>query len=147
MRLLPISMVALTIAVAACSGPGSPSESGFAAAPAAAVEPQVVDNPDTRVLQVAWTTARADKCQFFYDLPALKSAYLASEQSAGASPESLARLDKSFEFTRGSVAGRIATNDGYCSKQSNVNDIRTDLNRYLAGDFSTRAVKKLTTVE
>lgn len=146
---LAVASVALAalIGLNGCGKPEAASSSSpaftastSAIAAAAATGPQIVNDPDTRVLQVAWTSARADKCQFYYELPKLKSAYLASEVQAGAGEVEIARIDKAFEFTRASVAGRLATKSNYCQDEANIRAIKSDLARYLSGDFSARAV-------
>ena len=157
MRLIALPVL-IVVALSGCnSAPQGFTSSTAAPAPAAtgdgapatevSAQPAVQDTPDTRVLQVAYASARADKCAFFYDLPKLKANYLASETAAGATVEQIARLDKAFEFTRGSVTNRIATNAKYCENEGNLKEIRGDLNRYLAGDFSARAVKKASSLE
>lgn len=133
------------LALAGCSKPDAAPAPSFTSSTAAiatpaADQPQVVNDADTRVLQVAWTSARADKCQFYYDLPKLKAAYLASEVQGGASEVEMSRIDKAFEFTRASVAGRLATKSNYCQDERNVRAVKSDLARYLTGDFSARAV-------
>ena len=142
---LVVALPLAGIALAGCNKPqaaSSPSFTSSIATPAAPAsgQPQVVNNADTRVLQVAWTSARADKCQFYYDLPKLKASYLASESQGGATETEMARIEKAFEFTRASVAGRLATKSTYCQAEANIKAIKGDLNRYLTGDFAARAV-------
>ena len=46
-------------------------------------------------VQVAWTSARAQKCGFNFDPGKLKANYIASEQRAGADAARMANVDKS----------------------------------------------------
>jgi hypothetical protein len=140
-------VLAALIGLSGCSKPeAAPSftSSTSAIAVPAASQPQIVNDANTRVLQVAWTSARADKCQFYYELPKLKAAYLASEVQGGAGEVEIARIDKAFDFTRASVAGRLATKSTYCQDEGNIRAIKSDLARYLTGDFSARAVSPQT---
>jgi hypothetical protein len=68
----------------------------------------------------------------------LRADFLASEQRSGVPPEQMDKIAKAYDYTRQSVLDSIKNDNGYCSKERTA-AIRSDLNRYLAGDFSATA--------
>ena len=95
-------------------------------------------DPLARPIQVGWTSARAAHCGFIFDPDQLRSNYLASEAQAGATPEQMQKLVRAYDYTRESTLATIKDNLGYCNKERTA-AIRSDLNRYLAGDYAPSA--------
>lgn len=112
---------------------GGPKEAEATVAP-----PKPVTQAD-RLAQVAATSARAQRCAFYFDPNQLKASYLASEQ-AETSPEQMQKLDREFDGLRAKVLGALASDDGYCTEGRN-RDIKASLTRHLAGDFNPPQVK------
>ncbi|MGE0765366.1 MAG: hypothetical protein AB7L90_02785 [Hyphomicrobiaceae bacterium] len=130
--------VALALALGACSSGNALTTASFfgsskekAAAPAPTPESMI-----DRVVHVGTTSARAQRCGYVFDPAALRQSYLAFESQQGNTPEQLARAEKSYDYTFASVAKASAADADYCSETKTA-DIKRDLNRALAGDYST----------
>lgn len=98
-------------------------------------------DPTSRALQVGATSARATRCGFYFDPAKLKANFLAAESAAGASPEQLQKIEREYEYTRLSVAKKIAEEADYCS-EFKTQEIKRDLSRHLAGDFTPTPKKE-----
>jgi hypothetical protein len=135
--LAPGLLLAATALHAGCSGGGVTTSSV-----AAADSPGLITNTDplARPVAVAWTAARAKRCGFYFDPAKLKVNYLAYERAQGASPEQLATLEKSYDTTYKGTADRVNTEADYCSDKKGL-EIKTDLQRYLAGDYTPNLPK------
>ena len=96
------------------------------------------NDPLARPIQVGWTSARATHCGFIFDPDQLRSNYLASEAQAGATPEQMQKIVRAYDYTRKSTLASIKDNLSYCNKERTA-AIRSDLNRYLAGDYAPSA--------
>lgn len=96
------------------------------------------DDPLARPIQVAWTSARASYCGFIFDPGQLRANYLASESRAGTPPAQMQKIERAYDYTRQSVYDTIKDNLAYCNKER-TKAIRTDLTRYLAGDYAPGA--------
>ena len=96
------------------------------------------NDPLARPIQVGWTSARATHCGFIFDPDQFRSNYLASEARAGATPEQMQKIVRAYDYTRESTLASIKDNLGYCNKERTA-AIRSDLNRYLAGDYAPSA--------
>ena len=96
------------------------------------------NDPLARPIQVGWTSARATHCGFIFDPDQIRSNYLASEAQAGATPEQMQKIVRAYDYTRESTLASIKDNLGYCNKERTA-AIRSDLNRYLAGDYAPSA--------
>jgi hypothetical protein len=92
------------------------------------------ENPLARPIGVAWTSARAKRCGFYFDPAKLRSSYLAYEarQSNG---ELLAKSEKSYDTTYQVITQRISADPNYCTDRKGV-EIKTELARYLKGDYA-----------
>ncbi len=135
-----LAFAALSTAVAGCGSSSLPSlttgslfSSQKPAQTAAPVPPP--DDPIARAVHVGATAARAQKCGYFFDPQQMRSSFLAAEAQRSAAPEALKKLESSYDFARLRVGRQIAAQDGYCTGDRTA-DIKKDLNRYLAGDFS-----------
>jgi hypothetical protein len=131
-------LLAAAALLAGCGG-----ASGLLGGPSAAADaPGTMDNnnPQARPIAVAWTSARAQRCGFYFDPGKLKSAYLAYE--AGQSPpDQLAKIEKTYESTFKAVRQQVASDPDYCSDTKSA-EIKKDLTRHLAGDFTPNFPKK-----
>lgn len=92
------------------------------------------DDPLARPTQVAWTSARATHCGFIFNPDQLRASYLAAESAAGRSEAQMRKITEAYDYTRESVLLEIKGKPDYCDKER-TDQIRKDLNRYLAGDY------------
>jgi hypothetical protein len=122
------------VAAALCAGCGGGG--GFlGGASAAADAPGTLsnDNPQVRPIAVAWTSARAQRCGFYFDPGKLRSSYLAYEaRQPGADP---AKAEKTYDSTFKTIRANVAADPEYCSDSKSA-EIKKDLTRHLAGDFT-----------
>ena len=93
------------------------------------------DDPMARPTFVAWTSARAKRCGFFFDAAKLKANYLAYEKKQGGNPGDLANIEKIYDQTFKSTSDTVWANDDYCSDKKGV-EIKQELARHLAGDYA-----------
>lgn len=92
--------------------------------------------PNDRPTRVGWLSARAARCGFVFDEARLRASYLAFEQSYGADPKRMQEIQKAYDYALQSTAEGAKQDAGYCTRER-VDEIRPELNRYLAGDFRT----------
>ena len=137
----------LAAVLAACSGPSGSGTSSlvtgsvFSSAPktpasadgAPAVKP---DDPMARPVNVAWTSARAAKCGFYFDPAKLRQSFLASQTAAGLTADQAAKSQQNYDASYVRVTKALVDKEGYCTEAQNA-DIKSDLTRHLAGDFTT----------
>ena len=135
--LLPIFWCGLAGTLAACGNGASGPATGalLAGGQAAAQAAMPPDDPMARALHAAAVSARATKCGFYFDPAKLKAGFLAAEAGHGATPEQLDKIERAYDYTRVAIAGRIAKETEYCS-DIKTREIKTDLARHLAGNFS-----------
>ena len=96
------------------------------------------DDPLARPTQVAWTSARANRCGFIFSPEQLRANFLASESRFGYSPTEMQKIEHAYDYTLQSVTKTIKDNPNYCNKER-TDAIRRDLNRYLSGDYTPSA--------
>lgn len=151
-----LSVAAAALLVAACSGgPALPSlstgsVSGSAEAPAVAGATPVVaaqgeavkNDPTQRAFQVGSTSARAVKCGFFFDPVKLKQQFLASEATQGTGVADIGKVEKIYDVSFNGISRGIAAKEDYCS-EAKSKEIKQDLTRHLAGDYTPRPTKKV----
>ena len=138
--------------LAACSGPGGSSSSLitgsiFSSAPktpaaadgAPAVKPE---DPAARPVNVAWTSARAARCGFYFDPAKLRQSFLTSQIADGVKGDQLTKAQQSYDTSFARVSKALAGQETYCDEQQ-VAEIKANLNRHLAGDFSTAKPTKV----
>lgn len=139
--------------LAACSGPSGSSSSSlvtgsiFSSAPktaaaadgAPAVKPE---DPAARPVNVAWTSARAARCGFYFDPAKLRQSFLTSQIADGVKGDQLAKAQQSYDTSFARVSKALAGQETYCDEQQ-VAEIKGNLNRHLAGDFSTAKPTKV----
>lgn len=121
--------------LAACSGGGGLTTASLLGTPA---KPEV-DEPTERALHSAAISARATKCGYNFNPTKLRESFLASEAANGATPEQMAKLSQSYDFTVTTVSKQISNPEEYCS-ETKTREVSAQLNKQLAGDF--RAPKK-----
>lgn len=109
--------------------------------PAATQAPKAA-TPMDRTLHIAATSARAQKCGYFFDPNTLRANFLAAEAQRGTPPETLAKLGPAYDYTNRTVAGKIADSQTYCSSEARTAQIKGSLNQALAGNFEAPAAKK-----
>lgn len=132
-------ILAAAALAAGCSG-GASALLGTAP-PAAADAPGSLKNEDplARPVAVAWTSARAQRCGFYFDPGRLRSSYLAYEaRQSGA--EQLVKFEKTYDSTFKTIRERVAEDPNYCTDSKSA-EIKKDLTRHLAGDFTPNLPK------
>jgi acetyl esterase/lipase len=125
----------LAIVVSGCSGGGGLTTASLLGTPA---KPEL-DEPTERALHSASISARASKCGYNFDPRRLRESFLAAEAANGATPEQMAKLGQSYDFTRETVSKQITQPEEYCS-EGKTREVSAALTRQLAGDF--KAPKK-----
>ncbi len=124
------AVAVLAVTLSACSGGGGLTTASLLGTPA---KPEV-DEPTERALHSAAISARATKCGYNFNPIKLREAYLASEAANGATPEQMAKLGQSYDFTVTTVSKQISKPEEYCT-ESKTREVSTQLNKQLAGDF------------
>jgi len=121
--------------LASCSNSASGLTTG--ATPAGDV-PAAISNEDplARPIAVAWTSARAQRCGFYFDATKLRASYLTYEAKQS-NPEQLAKAQKSYDSTFKVIGDRVSGDPDYCTERKGT-EIKTDLQRHLAGDFTPK---------
>jgi hypothetical protein len=112
-----------------------------AAAPAAPAVANPAGDPTSRAFQVGSTSARAVKCGYNFDPAKLKTNFLASE-AAAVSAADIPRVEKVYDTAYNGIAKAVAGQATYCSADKTA-DIKANLTRHLAGDYSPAAPKKV----
>jgi|SRR5262245_56346269 hypothetical protein len=130
-------VVSLLLLTAAGLGAGCSGAGGLitGSTPAAADAPGTLNNddPSARPMAVAWTSARAQRCGFYFDAAKLRSSYLAFEaKQSGA--DQRAKAEKVYDSTFQTIRQRVGSEPDYCTDAKSA-DIKKDLSRHLAGDF------------
>lgn len=125
-------MIALMLS--GCSQP-----SGLATGSLGAVTPpapvELENTANNRIKNLAWNSAMAQVCGFYFDNAKLKSMYMAYETQAGTPPETIAKLGASYDKSQGGIRAVTAGRDELCT-ESRLERIRGSMARYLGGDFT-----------
>ena len=100
-------------------------------------------DPLARPIQVAWTSARAQRCGFYFDANQLRSAFLSYEAGQGATAQDIKKYQQAYDFTLQTVSKNVKSDPKYCNNKRRVEEIRADLQRHLSGDYTPRPKKKL----
>jgi hypothetical protein len=126
-------MLAVAAALGGCGGGGVGLLTGSTTA-AAADAPGALSNDDpvARPVAVAWTSARAQRCGFYFNPTKLRSSYLAFEARQAGSD--LAKAEKTYDTTVQTIRQRVTSDPDYCTEAKSA-EIKKDLTRHLAGDF------------
>lgn len=141
-RLNLVTLSLISAVVAGCGNGSGPQSNlstasilGEAPAAASGERPGITRNdPMARPVQVAWTSARAQKCGFNFDPAKLRQSYLAQEQASGADANRMASVTKSYDMTVEKIKATIGNADAYCTDRTSA-AIKLDLQRHLAGNF------------
>ncbi len=103
--------------------------------------PAPVITPESRAIQVAYTSVKAEKCGFVFDPNQLRSSFLAAEARTSADPASLTKTERAYDYTAKNISARIGPVENYCS-DARTRVIKSDLKRHLAGDFNPPPPKR-----
>jgi hypothetical protein len=95
----------------------------------------LANDTQSRLRQVASTSARAKRCAFNFDPARLKTSYLDYERSQGATAEQVSKISESYDATLASKAKEVEGNPSYCSDRV-TSLIKSALERHKAGDFT-----------
>lgn len=137
-----LRVVAIGAVLAASSLTGCGTVGRITARPGASNDADAMkvtpEDPMARPIQVGWTSARASHCGFVFDPAKLRSDFLASEASSGIPPDQMKKVEQAYDYTHDTVRDTIKDDMGYCTK-ARLDAIRSDLNRYLAGNFAPAA--------
>jgi hypothetical protein len=128
-------LLAGTALHAGCGNSAGGLTTGSAALPADAPGNFNNADPMARPVAVAWTSARAKRCGFYFDPAKLKINYLAYERTQGSASEQLAKIEQSYDTTYRTVSARVSGDPGFCNDRKGL-EIKADLQRHLAGDFA-----------
>ncbi len=121
--------------LAACSSGASGLITGTTTVTAADAPGGITnESPMARPIGVAWTSARAKRCGFYFDPAKLRASYLAYE-ARQSDREQLANSEKTFDSTFKIMSERVSADPDYCTDQKGA-EIKADLTRYLQGDFT-----------
>jgi hypothetical protein len=140
---LTIAAAALVLAGCGSSGLTTASLTGGSEPAQAAAAPAgpPPSDPTSRAVQVGATSARAVRCGFYFDPAKLKASFLAAEAAGGAAPEQLQKSEREYEYIRLSLTKKLGEEKDYCT-EAKAREIKSDLNRHLAGDFTPPEKKK-----
>jgi hypothetical protein len=125
--------------LAGCSGNAGGLLTGSTPAAADAPGKLPSEDPTARPVAVAWTSARAQRCGFFFDPAKLRSSYLAYE-ARQSSPDLLGKAEQTYDQTFKSIRAKVGADPEYCSDSKSA-EIKKDLTRHLAGDFTPNLPK------
>ncbi|MEZ5815515.1 MAG: hypothetical protein R3D44_00350 [Hyphomicrobiaceae bacterium] len=134
-------VIVVALALGACSSGSGLTTGSLFGGPSKAAAPALAPETITdRVVYVGTTAARAQRCGYVFDPAALRQSYLSYETQQGATPDAMARAEKSYDYTVLSVTKSIAGDADYCSEEK-TSVIKRDLTKVLAGDFSSTTRK------
>lgn len=137
-----IIFAALGAALAGCSTGGLATGSlfGSQASAGAPVDAGPKNDPTSRAFQVGTTSARAVKCGYNFDPAQLKSGFIAAEATGGAAAD-MSQVERTYDVSYSAVAKAIAAEPNYCTPERTA-DIKANLNRHLAGDYTPAIPKR-----
>lgn len=148
-RLILAFGVATSFGLAGCSGSGSELTTASifggqrAAKPATTIAGAPAPlKPEAQPMQVAITSAMAAKCGFHFNPLQLRSAVLAAEAQRNPDPALHAKLERVYDTTHARVTLGLSKKPTFCDNEHTVAEIRKDLQRHLAGDFTPSPSKK-----
>lgn len=136
-----LAAVLATAALGGCSGASgltTSSVSGTGATATAAAPAAPVSDATGRAMQVGTTSARATKCGYNFDPAKLKTNFLATETKTNAADA--VKAGQVYDVAYNGVVRAVASKADYCTPTKTA-EIKEDLARHLAGDFSPRPPK------
>lgn len=140
-RLAPSLGAALLLGAAALqAGCGNGASSLTTSALPGDAPPITNEDPMARPAAVAWTSARAKRCGFYFDPAKLRASYLTYESRQGAAGEQLAKIEKSYDTTFKVISDRVSSEADYCTEKKGA-EIKAHLERHLAGDYAANFPK------
>lgn len=145
MKPAPLLLSAGCALLSACSSAGGLSTSSiFGGGQEAAAQPTAppAGDPTSRAFQVATVSARSVKCGFNFDPAKLKAAFMASEIGKGAAQAEVSRIEQIYDVSYNGVTKAVASEPNYCT-DAKTKEIKAELNRHLAGDFTPAPPKKV----
>ena len=95
-------------------------------------------------MHVAATSARAHKCGFYFDAPALRTNFLTAETTRGTAGDAVTKAGQSYDYTALKVAASIKDSAVYCTKARTAS-VKKSLQGALAGNFEPPVKKAATT--
>jgi len=126
-------LVVLT-AAALCGCAQQPAATTGSIAPVAPLAPPP-NTTTTRLDHLAWNTAWAESCGFYFDNAKLKASYLNYEASAGTPTDQMPKIGGLYDRTQSAALKLAAAHLDQCTDQR-LEHIRASMGRYLSGDFS-----------
>jgi hypothetical protein len=137
-RYIKLSFLVATLGLGACNAGPLLKTGSLTPTPAAA--PKQATSID-RALHIGTTSARAQKCGFYFDPVALRTSFLTAETARGTPADVLAKTGQSYDFTAKKIAAAITAPDSYCTPARTAS-VKNSLNAALAGNFEP-PVKKV----
>jgi hypothetical protein len=116
-----------------CSN-GSGGNTNGSLIPATTLVERDANDKQSRLVQVASTSARAKRCGFAFDPDTLKGSYLAYEAKQGSSGEQVG-IGNNYDSVVMSISKEVGANSRYCSDRETAR-IKAALQRHLAGDYT-----------
>lgn len=110
------------------------ASTGNLAAPAGAPTP-TADTTSGRLSHIAWNTAWAQACGFYFDDAKLKAAYLAFEARSGLPADQMDKVSGYYDRGQAGFRKLAAGHPDQCTP-NRLALIQATIARYLAGDFS-----------
>lgn len=151
MKLHAAGLLLAALALTGCGGAGITTGSllgdggaGAGAGTAQAAAPPPVVTPTDRALQVSATSARAERCGFFFDPARLRANFLATEAQNGLAGPDMQKVEREYDTIRTKLSGVLAADKSFCT-DAKAREIKKDLTRHLAGDFSPTARQTVAT--
>ena len=119
-------------ALAGCSSGSSGLTTGALLGESTPAAP--VNDAPARAFQVGTASARAVKCGFNFDPAKLKTNYLTYEKQQPGGQDT-SKVERIYDVSFNGVAKAVAAEGDYCSP-TKTTQIKTDLTRHLAGDYT-----------
>jgi hypothetical protein len=116
-------------------GGAKPPEAPAGGAQAVAAPAAPVSTPTDRAFQVGSVTARATKCGYNFDPARVKANYMAYETSMGLAVTDTAKIEKIYTVAYNGITKAAASDPDYCNEKK-TKEIKEDLNKLLAGDYT-----------
>ena len=127
-----IAVAACFTLVAGCSGTANLTTSALnGSGNAGEVKPS---SQMDRALHIASTSARAQRCGFYFDAAQLRGQFLANEIQRGATADVAANIERAYDFTHRRISAKVNKSANYCSAARNAS-IKKALNVALGGNF------------
>lgn len=125
----------IAASLAGCGGAPSLSTGSLFGSSEEAKPAAPVNDPSMRAFQVGTVSARAIKCGFNFDPSKLKASYLMYESKLSGSGADLSKIERIYDVSFNGVAKAVVGEANYCTPQK-TKQIKSDLNRHLAGDYA-----------